>query len=122
MSLDGINGQEVSILELVFSPTREITVRGSSVPDMLFHIANSLADAVQSGHTCVAVYTNSSYAYNSLNFWCQEWISLAGDDGVWIGPNGDPVPHQELLEAILEYQYLLEMRIFLTSPVTHALV
>lgn len=117
MPTSDFNGQEVHVLEPVFNPSREIIVRGSSVQDMLVHIANTLADAVQSGHSCVAVFTNSSYVCNALNFWCRDWISLAGDDGVWIGSDGSPVPHQNLLEAVLEYQYLLEMQIFLIPPV-----
>ena len=120
MSTSSFTGQEAQFVESVFCPTREISVLGSSVRDILHLIGCALGSAHDSGHQSVAVFTNSRFAYNALSFWCQSWISLAGDDGIWFDSSGRQVPHQSLLETILEFQEQLEIQFFLVSPVLDA--
>ena len=121
MSLSDPMGQELCVVEPVFCPTLELSVRGSSVHDMLSQLVSSLGAALESNHKSVAIFTNSSFICNALNLWCKDWISLAGDDGKWVDTNGDPVPYQSLLESILNFKDRIEMQIFLIAPVLDAL-
>ena len=114
------NGQESQIFEQVFNPSLEVSVRGSSVRDSLYQILGSLTVAADCGHTSVVLFTNSSYIVNVMNVWSRVWISLAGDDGIWHTSDGDLVPHQDLFEAVLEFQSRLEMQVFLINPVVHS--
>lgn len=117
MASNDLMGQELCVVEPVFSPSLEVSVRGSSDQDILRQMVSSLTSALDSGHRSVAVFTNSRFICSALNFWCQGWISLAGDDGKWLDCNGDQVPHQALLEAVLEFQNHLEMQVFLIAPI-----
>ena len=121
MSSNDLMGQELCVVEQVFCPTLELSVRGSSVHDMLSQMISSLGAALASNHTSVAIFTNSSFICNALNLWCRDWISLAGDDGKWIDSSGDPVPYQPLLEAVLDYKNQIEMQVFLIAPVMDTL-
>ena len=113
-------GQEVQIIEQVFTPTLEVSIRGSSIRDSLYQILGSLSVAADCGHTSVVLFSNSSYIVNVINVWSHSWIASAGDDGIWHTSTGDIVPHQSLFEAILEYKNRLEMRVFLIEPINHS--